>query len=289
MSWLILGGNGQLGRDLVTVLADSQVTALDLPEVDITDADSVRGALVDTTPDVVVNAAAYTAVDAAESDETTATAVNGEAPGVIARVLRDFPTTRLVQVSTDYVFSGDASAPYDEDAPTGPKSAYGRSKLAGERVVLDVLPQRSYVIRTAWLYGQHGSNFVKTMLRLERERDTVSVVDDQVGQPTWSRDLAGQIRRMVAADVPPGIYHGTSTGQTTWYDFTREIFRLAGADPDRVLPTTTAAFPRPAPRPAYSVLGHDQWAAVGVSPMRPWQEALGEALPLIAGTASAAR
>lgn len=286
MSWLILGGNGQLGRDLQAVLADRVVAALDLPAVDITDPDSVRQAVVDSEADVVVNAAAYTAVDAAETDEATATLVNGAAPGIIAGVLRDFPGTRLVQVSTDYVFPGDSTSPYREDEPTGPRSAYGRSKLAGERAVLEVLPERSYVIRTAWLYSQHGSNFVKTMLRLEREHDTVSVVDDQAGQPTWSHDLAEQIRRMVDAAAPVGVYHGTNSGQTTWFGFTREIFRLAGADPDRVRPTTTEAFPRPAPRPAFSVLGHDRWAAAGLSPMRPWEAALHEALPAILASGS---
>jgi dTDP-4-dehydrorhamnose reductase len=286
VSWLILGGNGQLGRDLQAVLADRVVAALDLPAVDITDPDSVRQAVVDSEADVVVNAAAYTAVDAAETDEATATLVNGAAPGIIAGVLRDFPGTRLVQVSTDYVFPGDSTSPYREDEPTGPRSAYGRSKLAGERAVLEVLPERSYVIRTAWLYSQHGSNFVKTMLRLEREHDTVSVVDDQAGQPTWSHDLAEQIRRMVDAAAPVGVYHGTNSGQTTWFGFTREIFRLAGADPDRVRPTTTEAFPRPAPRPAFSVLGHDRWAAAGLTPMRDWDEALREALPAILATGS---
>ena len=279
--WLVLGAKGQLGRDLGDILADQEVVALDLPDVDITDEESVRRAVAHSGARVVVNAAAYTAVDAAEDDEDTATLVNGVAPGIIATAVADSPGVRLVHVSTDYVFPGDATSPYREDAEVGPRSAYGRSKAAGEAAVVDALPDRSYIVRTAWLYGEHGANFVKTMLRLEGERDTVSVVDDQTGQPTWSRDLARQIRLLVEADPPAGVFHGTNSGTTTWFGLTREIFRLSGADPDRVLPTTTDAVPRPAPRPAYSVLGHDRWDTIGVPPMRPWQDALAEAMPRI--------
>ncbi len=277
-TWLILGGNGQLGRDLQEVLADQDVTALDLPLVDITDPQSVAAALAETNPDVVINAAAYTAVDAAETDEAVATLVNGTAPGIIAAACAQRPGTRMVQVSTDYVFSGDARSPYTEDSEPDPRSAYGRSKLIGERAVREALPDDSYVVRTAWLYGRHGANFVKTMLRLESEREQLSVVDDQIGQPTWSADLARQIRALVEADAPAGTYHGTNSGQVSWHGFTQEIFRLSGADPQRVGPTTTDQFPRPAPRPAYSVLGHEGWAQAGVAPMRPWDEALAEAL-----------
>ncbi len=136
-------------------------------------------------------------------------------------------------------------------------------------------------MRTAWLYGVHGANFVKTMLALEAGRPEVSVVDDQRGQPTWSRDLADQVVALMAGGAPAGTYHGTSSGDTTWFGFTREIYRLIGADPQRVQPTTTDAFPRPAPRPAYSVLGHGRWSEVGMAPIRDWHEALAEALPLI--------
>lgn len=282
MKWLIVGAAGQLGSDLMELLGDDAV-GVDLPAIDITSQSSVDAVMQEVDPDVVVNAAAYTAVDAAESDEATALAVNGAGPEHLARACAARPGTRLVQVSTDYVFTGDGSGPYDEDAQPGPVSAYGRTKLAGERAVLDLLPDRSYVVRTAWLYGQHGANFVKTMLHLEATRDTVSVVDDQRGQPTWSRDLAEQIIALVRADAAPGIYHGTNSGAVTWFGFTREIFRLAGADPDRVLPTTSAAFQRPAPRPANSVLGHRRWAEAGIPPMRPWQDALAGALPRLRG------
>ncbi len=288
--WLVVGCNGQLGHDLMEVLpaAGHSAVGLDLPDIDITDEASVAAALSHHSPDVVVNAAAYTAVDAAESDEATALRINGHGPAVLAAALAELPDTRLVQVSTDYVFDGTASEPYAEDAPIAPASAYGRTKAAGEEAVLATLPDTGYVVRTAWLYAVNGSNFVKTMLRLEQSHDTLSVVDDQRGQPTWSRDLAEQIRLLVDADAPAGVYHGTASGDTTWFGFTREIFERADKDPQRVLPTTTDKFPRPAPRPAYSVLGHDKWAAVGLAPMRPWDAALAEALPLIvAATADA--
>lgn len=277
-TWLIAGGNGQLGRDLTEVLADQEVVALDLPDLDITDPTSIADVLDGTTPDVVVNAAAYTAVDAAETDEGTANRVNGVAPGLLAQACAARADVQLVQVSTDYVFAGDATQPYPEAATPDPRSAYGRSKLLGEEAVVQALPDRSYIVRTAWLYGRHGANFVKTMLRLAGEPDTLEVVDDQVGQPTWSWDLAAQIRLLVEAEAPAGIYHGTNSGRTSWFGLTREIFRLSGLDPERVQPTTTDKFPRPAPRPAFSVLGHDAWAQVGLAPMRSWDEALEEAL-----------
>lgn len=280
MTWLVVGSKGQLGSDLMDLLGP-QAVGVDLPAIDITDQSSVDEVMAQVQPTVVVNAAAYTAVDAAETDEPTALAVNGAGPEHLARACAARPGVRLVQISTDYVFAGDGSGPYDEQDTPRPVSAYGRTKLAGELAVLDLLPDRGYVVRTAWLYGQHGANFVKTMLRLESERDTVAVVDDQRGQPTWSRDLAEQVLALVAADAPAGIYHGTNSGAVTWFGFTQEIFRLAGADPARVLPTTSAQFVRPAPRPANSVLGHRRWAEVGLPEMRPWEEALAQALPLL--------
>ena len=276
MTWLVIGSRGQLGTDLMDLLGDKAV-GLDVPDIDITDLDSVAQAIYEVGPELVVNCAAYTAVDAAESDETTAQAVNGTGAANVAEAAAQ---TRLIHVSTDYVFDGTATTPYAENAAPSPRSAYGRTKLFGEQAVLR--HPEAYVVRTAWLYGAAGNNFVKTMLGLEKTRDTLSVVDDQVGQPTWSRDLAAQLILLGSSSAAPGIYHGTNSGQTSWYGFTRRIFELAGADPDRVLPTTTDEFPRPAPRPAYSVLGHDRWAQQGLPEMRPWDEALAQALPVIA-------
>ena len=226
---------------------------------------------------MVINCAAWTAVDAAEENEESALVVNGEGPAVLARACRDAGAW-LVQVSTDYVFSGDATSPYAEDATPDPRSAYGRTKLAGELAVQSELPDAHYIVRTAWLYGHEGNNFVKTMLRLESEREMIDVVDDQVGQPTYAADLAAQIAALLDARPAAGIFHGTNSGEVSWHGFTQEIFRLIGADPARVIAVTSEQFVRPAPRPAYSVLGHDAWGTNHLSEMRHWREAICEAI-----------
>jgi dTDP-4-dehydrorhamnose reductase len=249
------------------------ILGIDYPDIDISNPDSTELVFGGFDPDYVINCAAYTAVDEAENHEDDALAVNGIGPRLVADECRKAGAW-LIHVSTDYVFDGSASTPYAEDAEPSPATAYGRTKLAGERAVQELLPDSHYLVRTAWLYGLEGSNFVKTMLRLEQERDTVSVVTDQIGQPTYALDLAEHMGLLFDKHPPPGTYHGTNSGQVSWYDFAREIFRLAGADPDRVLPTTSAEFVRPAPRPAYSVLGHDRWADAGLPEMRPWLEAL---------------
>jgi dTDP-4-dehydrorhamnose reductase len=274
--WLITGSYGQLGTDLQAVLAetpDDVVKAVDVDVLDITDPAAVAAAVDDFAPDVLVNAAAYTAVDAAEEDEDLAYRVNATGPAVLATAMAA-ADGRLIHVSTDYVFSGAAAAPYDVHDIPDPRSAYGRTKLAGELAVRELLPDRSYVVRTAWVYGGTGANFVKTMARLQRERDTVTVVDDQVGSPTWSADLARALVELGRSRAAPGIYHCTGSGQTTWFGFTQAIFEELGADPSRVRPTTTDAFPRPAPRPAYSVLSDRAWREAGLTPMPDWREAL---------------
>jgi dTDP-4-dehydrorhamnose reductase len=273
--WLVVGAGGQLGSDLMRVLDGQYVIGLTRHELDITDVDAVARAVAAVAPSVIVNAAAYTAVDAAETDEATAFTANVTAPAALAAAAAT-AGAKFVHVSTDYVFAGDATVPYDERAATGPRSAYGRTKLAGEQAVFAELPA-AYVVRTAWVYGASGANFVKTMARLERERETVSVVDDQRGSPTWSRDLARGLVELGSSGAAGGIYHCTNTGETTWFGFTRAIFEELGADPERVLPTTTAAFPRPAPRPAYSVLGNRRWIEAGLEPLPHWRAALHDA------------
>ena len=279
MRVLVIGCNGQLGSALMPVLARNRslaVLGIDYPDIDIADPHSIDLVFGGFDPDFVINCAAYTAVDDAESNEDMAMRINGLGPRYLADECRKSGTW-MVHVSTDYVFDGSATSPYAEDETPSPASAYGRTKLAGDRAVQELLPASHYLIRTAWLYGLQGSNFVKTMLRLEKERDTVSVVTDQVGQPTYAADLATQIGLLLDRHPAPGTYHGTNSGEVSWFEFTREIFRLAGADPDRVLPTTSAEFVRPAPRPAYSVLGHDRWMQEGLPEMRPWREALEQA------------
>jgi dTDP-4-dehydrorhamnose reductase len=281
--WLVTGAGGMLGRDLARVLgatAGARVTAADRAALDVTDPAAVDAAVAGH--DVVVNAAAWTDVDGAQEREEEAARVNGEGPRTLARACAAHGAV-LLQVSTDYVFPGDASRPYAEDAPTGPVNAYGRGKLAGERAVLGLLPERGFVVRTAWLYGAHGRNFVTTMLELAGRRETVEVVDDQVGQPTWSGALAVRLAELgsaaVAGRAPGGIYHGTASGQVSWFGLARAVFELAGLDPRRVRPTTSDRFPRPAPRPAYSVLGHGAWERAQLPPMAAWRDQLGDAMP----------
>ncbi len=269
-----------LGRDLVTVLRRSgeQVTGLARAELDVTDEAAVGSALKRYQPTVVINCAAWTAVDDAETDESTALLVNGRGAANVAAACAA-SGSRLVHISTDYVFGGTGRRPYAEDDAPAPRTAYGRTKLAGERAVLGFRLQACYVVRTAWLYGAHGPNFVKTMARLAGERPTVDVVADQIGQPTWTEDAAEQIFALVSSDPAPGIYHATSSGETSWFGLAKEIFRLLGADQDRVRPTTSDAYPRPAARPAYSVLGHARLAAAGIEPIGDWRAALRRAWP----------
>ena len=286
---LVTGAGGQLGSDLLDVLRPAADVAfargLTRADLDITDpfdvADTVAewARVVRKDGDhrgVVINAAAYTAVDAAEDDEETAYLVNATAPALLAKAC-GAAGLRLIHVSTDYVFPGDATRPYEVDDPTGPRSAYGRTKLAGEVAVRELLPNSGYVVRTAWVYGAHGGNFVKTMARLQADRDTLTVVDDQRGSPTWSRDLAQGLVELARSDAPAGVYHCTNTGDTTWCGFARAIFEELGTDPSRVQPCTTADFPRPAPRPAYSVLSSAAWTEAGLAPLPDWRSALSQA------------
>lgn len=290
--WLVTGAGGMLGRDLTDLLSglDEHVTGMTRDELDITSATAVSSAVEALKPDVVVNCAAWTAVDDAEAHEDAALAVNGHGAGHLAAACRDLGAT-LVQLSTDYVFDGTAREPYPEDAEPAPRTAYGRTKLAGERAVRAVLPRDSYLVRTAWLYGAHGPNFVRTMIRLARAGTSPAVVDDQHGQPTWTADVARQIHALISTGSPPGTYHATSTGQTTWFGLATEVFRLlsgtgsAENSPEPTVasptPTTSAAYRRPAPRPAYSVLGHGAWAASGIPPIGHWRDALCQAFPAI--------
>lgn len=274
--WLIAGGGGQLASDLVRVLdaaGERDVAAPDLHELDITDPESVARAVAGR--DVVINAAAYTNVDRAESDENAAFRVNATGAALLARACAA-EGSRLLHVSTDYVFAGTAAAPYPEDAPPDPRTAYGRTKAAGEWAVRAEHPD-AYVVRTSWVYGQTGANFVKTMARLERERETLNVVDDQRGVPTWSRHLAQALVALAGRNPAAGLYHYTGGGETTWLEFARAVFAELGADPERVRPTTTAALGLPAPRPAYSVLSADRWISAGLPEPVHWRDALAEA------------
>lgn len=279
MRWLVTGARGQLGTDLHRLLAEragDEVLAVGSSELDISDRVAVRRAVADFRPDVIVNCAAYNAVDQAESDASDAHRVNAVGPALLAAEAAR-SDAKLIHISTDYVFDGTATEPYPVDAPTNPRSAYGRSKADGEQAVRELAPDHAYVVRTSWVYGAHGNNFVKTMAKLERSHPTLTVVDDQTGSPTWTYDLAGRLIDLATSDQPPAIYHLSGRGRTTWYGFTRAIFEELGQDPERVQPTTTDKFPRPAPRPAFSVLSDAEWLAAGLPPMMEWRDALAAA------------
>ena len=271
MRFVITGARGMLGSDLVEVLRNREVVALSSKDLDVTIIDSIRSII--QPEDVIINCAAYTNVDEAESNEDEAYAVNAVAVQNLAIVSREV-NARLVTISTDYVFSGDAETPYLESEQRAAISAYGRSKAAGEAFAIDEHPTGTYVIRTAWLYGKNGANFAQTMLNLAATKEVWSVVDDQLGQPTWTHDLAKQIVALVDSDAPAGMYHATNSGEATWFEFAQAVLTEAGLDPDRITPTDSSSFVRPAPRPAYSVLGHGRWESVGLAPMRPWRDAL---------------
>ena len=277
MRIVITGAGGMLGHDLIaTAERDGhEVTALDRGTLDITDPAACHEAVAGHH--AVLNAAAYTRVDDAETHEAEAMAVNAAGAENLARASAAAGAV-LVQYSTDYVFAGDATRPYAEDSPLAPASAYGRSKAEGERRARLAHPEGTIVLRTAWLYGEHGGNFVRTMVRLYREHGRLTVVDDQHGQPTFTRDLAEQTMRMLATGLRSGTLHGTASGATTWHGFACAIVENLGGDTATVEPTDSARFARPARRPANSVLGHDGWARIGIDPMRPWRVALDEAM-----------
>jgi dTDP-4-dehydrorhamnose reductase len=281
MKILITGSNGQLGTELVNRYGDRTNDELfvgDLPDIDITSELSIASTFASIAPDIVINCAAWTAVDAAEDKESSAFTVNAEGPAILATYCAR-AGARLVQISTDYVFEGDATEPYQEDSQPGPITAYGRTKLAGENFVRELLPDNHLIIRTAWLYSPTGHNFVKTIVKAQNERDTLSVVTDQIGQPTSASDLADQIVTLLETYSGSGIFHGTNSGVTSWFEFARAIMSEIGEDPERILPTDSSSYVQLAPRPAYSVLGHHAWASVGMAPMRDWRIALHEAMP----------
>lgn len=275
MRFVVTGARGMLGTDVIASLAGREVVALGHADLDVTDLDAVQAFV--QSGDVVINCAAYTQVDDAEANEDAAYAINALGVKHLAHAARK-AGARLITISTDYIFSGSGSAPYLESEERAPISAYGRTKAAGEEFALAEHPLGSYIVRTAWLYGKNGANFAQTMLNLASSKDTWSVVDDQRGQPTWTRDLAEQIVRLIDSNAPAGIYHGTNSGETSWFGFAQAVLEEAGLEPTRITPTDSGQFVRPAPRPAYSVLSHGGWKLAGIPPMRPWREALHEAV-----------
>lgn len=276
MKILITGAYGMLGSDLREVLKNHELIVTGSKDLDITNEENVIDFIDENSPEVVINAAAYTAVDDCETNYDEAYAVNAIGPKnlAIACKKQDVP---LVHISTDYVFDGSKTTPLLENDALGPQSAYGKTKLEGEKFIQEYT-DKYFILRTAWLYGIHGNNFVQTMLSLAENHDEITVVDDQIGSPTYSLDLAVSIANLLNSDKY-GIYHLTNEGECSWYEFSKRIFELSDVDV-KVLPVTTEEFPRPAPRPHYSVLSNQKWIKAGFPPMRKYEEALSDYLSL---------
>lgn len=291
---LLTGKNGQVGWELQRTLAPlGQVIALDADELDLTDADAIRRKVEEIQPQIIVNPAAYTAVDKAESEPGLAEAVNGIAPGILAEEARRLGAV-LVHYSTDYVFDGNKATPYTEDDNPNPQSVYGKTKLAGEQAVR-TSGCKHLILRTSWVYGVHGGNFVKTILRLAKERGELRIVADQFGAPTWARDLAQATASALTGwqekgwdSGASGLYHLTAAGRTNWHDYAEEIVRLARSY-DRELATkqldiraiTTNEYPVPARRPVNSTLANDKIRDTFGIVLPEWQESLAECIRLI--------
>jgi dTDP-4-dehydrorhamnose reductase len=283
MTWLITGGSGQLGIALSEEL-DSRglvFTTLGSKDLDITQGSIVHDVVSQVSPTVIINCAAWTDVDAAETNGALASKVNRDGAENMTLAAKSCGA-KLIHLSTDYVFSGESDTPWQVADEINPQSAYGRTKADGEGRVLGTYPENSSIVRTAWLYSPWGKNFAKIMTRLALTDDgEVRVVNDQVGQPTSASDLARQLVELSLSSSPAGIYHGTNSGQATWFEFAQEIFKLSAADVNRVIPVSSSEYQRPAKRPSYSVLSHDSWVKATVKPMRDWRIALTEAMPAI--------
>ncbi len=279
MKVLITGGYGMLAQDMIREFESRGfvVIAKDADTLDILDRPTLVSQTVEIAPDVIVNCAAWTQVDAAEDDEAGAFALNAIGVQNLASAANT-AGARLVHLSTDYVFDGSQETPYQADQSVSPLGAYGRTKAAGEWAA-QAGSDDATIVRTAWLYGAGGKCFPKTIARVLKENGKAGVVDDQFGAPTWTGDVARVTADLVEKQAPGGIYHATSSGQTNWFEFTREIAKTIGVDPDVVEPVSSTDFAAKAPRPANSVLGHDSLVEVGVEPIGDWQERWGAAAP----------
>jgi dTDP-4-dehydrorhamnose reductase len=279
MKILLLGHKGMLGSDLLTqMLLHHEVVGMDKEEIDITSADDCAKAIEDTAPQIIINAAAYTNVDGCETAKEECFAVNAEALKNIATACRN-KNIRIIHFSTDYVFNGTGSAPYKEDDDCDPINAYGASKLAGEQY-LQTLAQNYIIIRTAWLYGVNGKNFVRTILEKAKTTPRLTVVDDQLGSPTHTKDLAAAVQHLIEKNAQ-GIFHVTNRGSCSWYQFAVKILQEAGIDNVEVSPIKSDQLSRPAKRPAYSVMSMQKFIKTTGKAMQPWQLGLQDYLESI--------
>lgn len=281
MIWLIAGANGQLGRCLQQTLESKSIehAAYSKEEIDITDYSRVCDVIHSVKPDIVVNAAAYTNVDQAEIDQSEAFAINQQGAANLANASK-LVNARLIHFSTDYVFSGESTKSWQVSDATNPVSKYGESKLAGELEIARIYPDNSMIIRTAWLYSSFGKNFYKTMLtKAVKSQEIVRVVNDQIGQPTNANDLAELTVRAISKNALPGVYHGTNSGDCSWFEFAKFIFEIAGEDVNRVVPVPSSEYATRAKRPKYSVLDGQKWLESGIEPLGPWKDSVRNLLP----------
>jgi dTDP-4-dehydrorhamnose reductase len=277
MKILVLGKNGQVGFDLIHLLENRKIeyVALDRNDVNLAEIESIKNLLAKYEFDVLVNCAAYTKVDLAETEVELATKINALAVGEMAKACKE-KSAKLVHISTDYVFAGDKSSSYLETDKTDPQSVYGMSKLQGEELALN-LNDKTWVLRTAWVYGESGSNFAKTIAGLLKQGKELNVVDDQIGAPTWSKNIAKAILDLIENSPDYGIFNCTNQGETSWFEFAQEIAKTLNLEVKKIKPEKSTNINRPATRPSYSVLSNSKWIKAGLPPLPNWKDAWQEA------------
>ena len=283
MTWLALGANGQLGQELINLLKSKNIKAIgtDQKEIDFAKPNEIAEKLKKLNPSHIVNCGAYTQVDKAEEEPELANLINAQAVGVIAKFAAE-EKIPFVHISTDYVFDGTATSPYLESEKVNPKSVYGSSKALGEEETVENNTS-AYILRTAWVYGEYGNNFPKVIAKKLKNNEQLNVVNDQIGSPTWTFDLASAIVEVLEKKPEPGIYHVTNSESCSWFEFAQEIAKSINVDINLVKPTDSKSFVRPAVRPKYSVLSNKKWQSVGLTPLRSWKDAWTKAAPTVLG------
>ena len=283
MTWLVLGANGQLGQELINLLKSKNIKAIgtDQKEIDFAKPNEIAEKLKKLNPSHIVNCGAYTQVDKAEEEPELANLINAQAVGVIAKFAAE-EKIPFVHISTDYVFDGTATSPYLESEKVNPKSVYGSSKALGEEETVENNTS-AYILRTAWVYGEYGNNFPKVIAKKLKNNEQLNVVNDQIGSPTWTFDLASAIVEVLEKKPEPGIYHVTNSESCSWFEFAQEIAKSINVDINLVKPTDSKSFVRPAVRPKYSVLSNKKWQSVGLTPLRSWKDAWTKAAPTVLG------
>jgi dTDP-4-dehydrorhamnose reductase len=281
MTWLVLGANGQLGQELINLLKTRNIEAIgtDQKEIDFAKPNEIAEKLGKLNPSHIVNCGAYTQVDKAEEEPELANLINAQAVGVIAKFASEGKIP-FVHISTDYVFDGTATSPYLENEKVNPKSVYGSSKALGEKETIEN-NSSAYILRTAWVYGEYGNNFPKVIAKKLKNNESLNVVNDQIGSPTWTFDLASAIIEVLEKKPEPGIYHVTNSESCSWFEFAQKIAKSINVDEKLIKPTDSKSFVRPAVRPKYSVLSNIKWENAGLTPLRTWKAAWDKAAPTV--------